>query len=98
MRTQRTPEQWQALFDAFKTSGQTQAQFCKDHGVNANYFSLKRNQQTQQQKRTAFVRLDDAPVTPARASSILIQYHHITVTLPGAATVGYLAQFVRALA
>lgn len=40
----RTPEQWRALFTEHAASGMTMAAFCRERGINPNYFSLRRKQ------------------------------------------------------
>jgi hypothetical protein len=42
--TRRTPEQWQALFTEQAASGLSVTAFCRDRGINPNYFSLRRKQ------------------------------------------------------
>ena len=39
--TKRRKHNWPQLFSNFEHSDQTQAEFCKQHGLNPNYFSLK---------------------------------------------------------
>jgi lambda repressor-like predicted transcriptional regulator len=34
MVTRRTPAEWADIVAAFKKSGQTQASFCREHGIN----------------------------------------------------------------
>ncbi|MCL1810573.1 MAG: hypothetical protein FWG42_12530 [Clostridiales bacterium] len=34
MVTRRTPAEWADIVEAFKRSGQTQASFCREHGIN----------------------------------------------------------------
>lgn len=40
----RTSEQWLALFNQQKTSGLTQTEFAKQHGIDPSYFSLRKRQ------------------------------------------------------
>ena len=39
---QRTKTEWLELIEAQAESGQTAAAFCRDHGVDAKYFSTRR--------------------------------------------------------
>ena len=39
---QRTKSEWLALIEAHAKSGQTAAAFCREHGLNAKYFSTQR--------------------------------------------------------
>jgi len=38
----RSKEEWQTLMQAQKYSGINQMQFCKEHGQNPEYFSLRK--------------------------------------------------------
>ena len=40
--TRRTKADWQALVDAHASSGQTATAFCRTHGLNSKYFSMRR--------------------------------------------------------
>jgi hypothetical protein len=40
--TRRTKAQWRALIEAQASSGLTAAAFCREHGLNPKYFSLRR--------------------------------------------------------
>ena len=40
----RTKAQWLELIQQQQASGQTQAQFCREHGVCPRYFSLRKKQ------------------------------------------------------
>jgi hypothetical protein len=42
--TRRTKAQWEALIEAHAQSGLTAASFCREHKINAKYFSLHRRQ------------------------------------------------------
>ena len=43
----RTKEQWRALIEAQQSSGLTAAEFCRQHDIDAKYFSLRRRQLSQ---------------------------------------------------
>ena len=40
----RTKSDWEALIHAQAESGMTAATFCREQGINAKYFSLRRRQ------------------------------------------------------
>ena len=40
--TKRTTKDWKALVEAQAASGQTATAFCREHGINAKYFSTRR--------------------------------------------------------
>ena len=40
----RTKSDWEAVFQAQAKSGMTAATFCREQGINAKYFSLRRRQ------------------------------------------------------
>lgn len=39
--SKRCKHNWPQLFSDFEHSNQTQTEFCKQHGINSNYFCLK---------------------------------------------------------
>jgi hypothetical protein len=49
--TRRTKTQWRALFEAHATSGLTAAVFCREHGINPKYFSLRRHELSEVPKK-----------------------------------------------
>lgn len=51
----RTKAQWLELIQQQQASGQTQAQFCREHGVCPRYFSLRKKQLSQPEKAKPFV-------------------------------------------
>jgi hypothetical protein len=38
-RTNRSPDQWQVLFDRFESSGQSREQFCHEQGISLHSFN-----------------------------------------------------------
>ncbi|WP_290581022.1 IS66 family insertion sequence element accessory protein TnpA [Ketobacter sp.] len=51
----RTQEQWLELIQQQQASGQTQAQFCREHSVCPRYFSLRKKQLTGPEKSSPFI-------------------------------------------
>ena len=94
----RTKAQWQALIKAQAESGQTAAVFCREHGVNAKYFSLRRRQLMEASERgvSSFV-----PVSLERnghGEKIIVCYPGgATLELPLGIEPRWLAQLLQAL-
>ena len=40
--TRRSAKEWRALFKAQARSGRTAAEFCREHGLSPQYFSLRK--------------------------------------------------------
>lgn len=59
--------QWPQLFAEYEQSGQTQAEFCKQHGISPKYFSLKLA------KRNALPKPSNSVFTQASVESLPIQ-------------------------
>jgi transposase-like protein len=61
----RTKEQWLELIQQQQASGQTQAQYCREHDVCPRYFSLRKKQLTESSGRTPFVKAKRSAPTPS---------------------------------
>jgi len=94
----RTPEQWQALFDAQQASGLNQAQFCRQQGLCAKHFSLRRKQllgdNTQPIPSSTFVTVQPPQVRPQQ--SVSIRYQDVEITVPQV-EIGLITQLVKHL-
>ncbi len=94
----RTKAQWQALIKAQAESGKTATVFCREQGVNAKYFSLRRRQLSEapEQGSSSFV-----PVSLERSghSEKIIVCHPggATLELPLGIEPRWLAQLLQAL-
>ena len=96
--TRRTKAEWEALIRAHAESGMTATAFCREQGVNAKYFSLRRGQLSAAGEKlgSRFV-----PVSVERTG----HGEKITVRYPGSAAVElplgveprWLAQLLQAL-
>ena len=94
--TRRTQDQWRELVKQQADSGQTATAFCTDHGVNAKYFSLRKQKLAQgpERKNTSFV----AVKAPQMATSpIDIQMGEVVVHCPANKSAEWIAELVRAL-
>jgi hypothetical protein len=94
----RTRSQWQALFDAQAASGQTAAEFCRQQGVNAKYFSLRRHQlsEVSESLSSSFVPVSVKGIGPGDKITVRDE-RGVTVELPLAIEPRWLAQLVQAL-
>ena len=94
----RTKSEWQALIKAQAESGQTATVFCREQGVNAKYFSLRRRQLSeaseQRVSRFAAVSLERS----GRGEKIIVRYSGgATLELPLGIEPRWLAQLLQAL-
>jgi len=87
---------WPQLFEAFEQSKQTQAEFCKQHGLNAKYFSLKWAQH-QRSKQRAFSKVVVQEETPA-SPQFVIEVGNCTIRCPLAMPIPSFVSLVKALA
>ncbi len=96
--TRRTKSEWQDLIKSQAQSGKTAAAFCREQGINAKYFSLRRRQLSERPARQApsFV-----PVTLTRSVSVekltLSDSGGARVELPLNIEPRWLAQLLRSL-
>ena len=89
----RSKEEWQALIAEQAQSGLTAAAFCRDRGVNAKYFCLRRKQLSRLAV-SAFV-----PVQlPSRSSEdIRVDWQGMGVRLPASLSPQWVADFIKQL-
>lgn len=92
----RTEDQWRELIEQHAKSGQTATAFCADNGINAKYFSLRKQKlpQPPKSKSASFVSIK-AP--SASAASIEIQLGELLIRCPANRSAEWLAELVRAL-
>ncbi len=92
----RTEDQWRELVEQHTNSGQTATAFCADNGINAKYFSLRKQKLAQEPKSKGanFVSIK-VPSTPA--SSVEIKMGKILIRCPANRSAQWLAELVRAL-
>ena len=93
----RRKHDWLQLFSDFERSDQTQSEFCKQRGINPNYFSLKLSKYKTASPPSAFTRVAVESLNE-RAQSLIIEIGnckiHCPVTLPAES----FAALVRSLA
>lgn len=94
--TTRRRYNWPELFAQFEQSGQSQTQFCKQHDLNAKYFSLKLAKLRSKQSG----RFVKAQVTSEIASpqGLTVQVGRCKIHCPEAMSVPSLVILVKALA
>ena len=96
--TRRTKLEWEALIRAQAESGMTAAVFCREQGINARYFSLRRRQLSaaSEQRASSFV-----PVSVGsfhHGEKITVRYQgSAAVELPVGVEPRWLAQLLQAL-
>jgi len=92
----RTQEQWRELIELQAKSGLSATAFCADHGINAKYFSLRKQQLKQGLggKKTNFVSVK-AP--EAIMHPIEIQIGEACIRFPISSPMQLIVDLVRAL-
>ena len=94
--TRRRKHNWPQLFADFDQSGQNQAEFCKQRGINPNYFSLKLSKH-KAASPPAFARVAVDP--PAEQTQCLvIEIGNCKIHCPATMSTQMFAALVRALA
>lgn len=90
---------WRQLFVDFEQSGLSQAAFCKQHDLNAKYFSLKRSNYKAEvvSKDSAFARVSVAPKA-ALDGDFILEFGRCKVYCPQSLSAASIANLVRALA
>jgi hypothetical protein len=93
----RTSEQWLALFDQHKTSGLTQTEFAKQHGIDPNYFSLRKRQLLawQQDDSHGFVEL--SPNGIQFCQPVVLKKRDVELHLPAGTDAVWLATLLKAM-
>ena len=98
MSKQRTPEQWQRLFAEHQASGLTQAAFCQQHGVCAKYFSQRRRQFMNAQRKQPVPRFIQVQPFPGQSSAEVSLHYQGMVIHFAQADVRLIADVARSLA
>jgi len=91
----RTKAQWQALIEEHAQSGLTAAEFCRQHGINDKYFSLRKQSLLKADPKSEGFAV--ARIT-ASTSTIEVKTGLATISLPASQPAAWLADFVKALA
>jgi hypothetical protein len=101
-RTNRTDTEWAALVAAFKASGQTQAAFCEQRGINVSSFRRRyqRSEQLTDKRRrppvAAFAEL--TPPSPAASVGLVVRVgERVRIECPAQMDVVAVAKLVRGL-
>jgi len=95
----RTQEQWRALFTEHQASGLKAIEFCKQHNICPNYFSKRRkdllNPDKKLSKASPFVSV--TPTTQTSTSTLSLQYQQINITIPATVSPDWLATLLQQL-
>jgi len=96
--TRRTKAQWRALIEAHASSGLTATAFCRDHGVNPKYFSLRRRELGEgTSKRTSnFIRVSAMKLPGGERITVRDRFG-MSVELPLGIEPKWLAELLRSL-
>lgn len=94
--TKRRKHNWPQLFSDFEHSGQTQTEFCKQHGINPNYFSLKLSKH-KAASSSAFARVAVESLNE-QAQSLIIEIGNCKIHCPITMSAQSFAALVRSLA
>ena len=90
----RTKAQWQALIEEQVQSGLTAVKFCKQHGINDKYFSLRKQallKETPKGSSFAVARVSSS------TSTIEVTAGNTIISLPASQPAAWVADFVKAL-
>ena len=98
----RSKEEWKALIQAQKGSGLNQKQFCKEHGLNPEYFSSRKKQLLEplnsENESAPFVRLDQISGSEIPAGTMItVRFRGVELDLPSASA-PFLAELIKCLA
>ena len=91
----RTQAQWRALIEEHAQSGLTAVEFCRQHGINDKYFSLRKQSLLKEEPKSKSFAV--ARMTTA-TSTIEVKTGHAMISLPATQPAAWLADFVKALA
>ena len=96
----RTQQEWLSLFQQHEQSGLTAAEFCREHQLNAKYFSKRKwdlNWKTKSsESANAFVQVKRAEVSPSPAS-IQLTLGQTQLQLPQTIDPNWVAMLIKAL-
>jgi hypothetical protein len=97
----RTQQEWLSLFQQHEQSGLTAAEFCREHHLNAKYFSKRKwdlNWKAKSSRATqSFIRVS-RPERKSSPSSIQLTVGQAQLNLPESIDTNWLAMLVKALA
>lgn len=94
--TKRRKHNWPQLFSDFEHCGQTQTEFCKQHGINPNYFSVKLSKY-KATSPSAFARVA-VESRNEQAQSLIIEIGHCKIHCPVTMSSQSVVALVRSLA
>ena len=87
---------WPSLFEEYATSNQSQAQFCKNHGINAKYFSLKKARLAKTaMKSDPFIKVSSTNIHPTPSCVLVIDL--IRIEFGSSTPASFVADIAQAL-
>lgn len=102
-RKQRSQTQWLSLINQQQESGLTASQFCRQHGLNPQYFSKRKRQLGLEAEPVSgsqpFVKLQhpSKQLSMTMGANLVLSYEGIQLQLSAAVEPQWLAQLLRAL-
>ena len=96
--TRRTPVQWRALIQQQQDSGLSAAEFCRQIGQNAKYFSLQKQHLAKVDSPFATVKKPPSLALAPSPSILRLTYANAKLDLPQSINPAWLAQLVKELA
>jgi len=109
-QSRRNREEWQSLIEQQAQSGLGVAEFCREHGLNREYFYRKRRQEYFYRKRrqmrdaktlvpaaSCFVQVVPAPLAEPAGSNFELQYRDSRLQMPTSTDPVWLAQLLQSL-
>lgn len=98
--TQRSRDQWLAIFEQQQQSGMTAIDFCKANAINIQTFYARRSDIRLQTQRSGFVKVKRKVTTIEQICSergITLRTSNVQLALPADIDATWLATFVNAL-
>jgi len=100
-QSRRNREEWQSLIEQQAQSGLGVAEFCREHGLNREYFYRKRRQmrdaKTLVPAASCFVQVVPAPLAEPAGSNFELQYRDSRLQMPTSTDPVWLAQLLQSL-
>jgi len=96
----RTREQWLGVFQDQVDSGLSASEFCRQHGIDPNYFCQRKGQlgwkrRESNAKATGFIELE--PPLPV-AGAVELHFGKVSLSLPSGVSPSWVATVMRELA
>ncbi len=95
----RSKTEWRELFSGHESSGMTATAFCRERGLDPNYFSLRRKQLLEKDNVTATASFIPVAMTTRSNTPMLElqQGHALVLKIPMSASVTWLVELIQQL-